>query len=150
AARALGNQVSSFEELISALWAWSPLREGRAISEMAISTLEQVLSKTVEYSVAPHRKKYWKVSRAYTFPQFNPRDELFLLRVLAEYDRLSDPRVAPLIDAFIAKQDKYGRWRLPHGGYEYRDPRLEYHGKPSRWLTLNALRVIVKLVDLSA
>ncbi len=82
----------------------------------------------------------------YTFPQFEPRDELFVLRVVSEYDRVNDARLAPLMDALVSKQNERAQWTLERDLNAQLVTPFERAGEPSRWITLNALRVVVKLV----
>ncbi|MDH3529291.1 MAG: hypothetical protein OEQ28_06975 [Acidobacteriota bacterium] len=53
-----------------------------------------------------------------------------------------DPRMQPAIDLLIKKKGKDGRWRLgaKHPGQVHFE--MEKAGKPSRWNTLRALRVL--------
>lgn len=83
---------------------------------------------------------------AYTFPQFQPRDALFTLRVLAEYECAADARVAPLLDALAAKQNERAQWTLERDLNAQLTTPLENQNAPSRWLTLNALRVLTKII----
>ncbi len=82
----------------------------------------------------------------YGFPQFDPRDELFCLRVLAEYDCVADARLAPLVERLVAKQNARAQWTLERDLNAALLTPFDPENAPSRWLTLNALRVIVKLV----
>lgn len=48
----------------------------------------------------------------------------------------------PALDLVLSKQDKQGRWKL---GYTYNGKTwaaVEEKGKPSKWVTLRALRVL--------
>lgn len=129
-------QEDSVEAQTSALWAWRAFTNDGMIAEAISSTLERVLDSLSQLPLAP-----------ITFPQFDPRDPLFILRVLAEYHRVSDPRDAELVEQFIARQDYQGRWTLERSLDELLMIPFETQGAPSRWITLNALRVIVKLVE---
>jgi hypothetical protein len=68
-----------------------------------------------------------------------------ILRAL-EYFRAAgisyDPRMQPALDVLIEKQRKNGRWpvQAKHPGKTHFD--MEQTGKPSRWNTLRALRVL--------
>ena len=56
---------------------------------------------------------------------------------------MPDERVAEAIALVESKRDAGGRWRLgnPHEGELPLDPD-EREGRPSRWITLRALRVL--------
>ena len=133
AARRLRQEVASYETGVVALWGWRTFTHDEKIADAAKENLERVLRNLQGLG-------------ANTFPQFEPRDELFFLRVLAEYDRVHDARAAPLLDALVAKQNERAQWTLERDLNAQLVTSLERAGEPSRWITLNALRVIVKLV----
>jgi hypothetical protein len=81
-----------------------------------------------------------------TFPQFEPRDPLFILRVLAAHGLVADPRASHLIERVIPKQNEWAQWPLEKSLNGSLVPRLEDESEASRWATLNAIRVIVRLV----
>lgn len=133
AARRLRQEVDSYETGVVALWGWRTFTHDEKIADAAKENLERVLRNRQSLG-------------ANTFPQFEPRDELFFLRVLAEYDRVHDARAAPLLDALVAKQNERAQWTLERDLNAQLVTSLERAGEPSRWITLNVLRVIVKLV----
>ena len=58
-----------------------------------------------------------------------------------------DERLQALLPLILAKQDEQGRWPLEHDG-NWRGQGLvtiEKVGQPSKWITLNALRVLKEL-----
>ncbi len=81
-----------------------------------------------------------------TFPQFHASDPLFKLRVLAAYNCAHDPRATRLVEHVISKQSESSQWPLEKSLNGSLLTRLEEESDASRWATLNALRVIVKLV----
>lgn len=134
-ARNLVSQVDSFEARVSALWGWQEIVEDAEIARASEETLEIVLNQCAD------------AEPTYTFPQFDPRDALFVLRVLSAYNRVNDARAAPLVDALVAKQNDRAQWTLerpPSGSFVVE---LEPIGEPSRWLTLIAATVIARLVN---
>lgn len=144
AALALEKQVRTAEDALCALWGWRALTDTAEVAAEADLMLERVLN-----VLGVRNLEHLALETQYsplTFPQFDPEDPLFLLRVLAEYDRLQDPRAVPLMDALVAKQDERARWTLERDFNAQLLTPFERAGEPSRWITLNALRVIVKLV----
>ena len=69
-------------------------------------------------------------------------DLLNALQALAAHSYGRDPRFAPLLDLFLARQDEQGRWLC---GSVSRTWPLEKRGRPSKWVTLRALRVLKKM-----
>ena len=78
------------------------------------------------------------------FPVFYITDLLQVAEVLTSLGYGPDPRVAPTLDLIRQKQDELHRWKLEYaygcktwGNYGMR-------GKPNKWVTLRALRVVKK------
>jgi hypothetical protein len=46
------------------------------------------------------------------------------------------------VDLAVSKQDQTGRWRLERSFNGRFQVNIEQEGKPSKWTTLNALRVL--------
>ncbi len=141
AARVLRERADSYEARVAALWGWRAFCEDAEIANAAEEIVERVLK---EQNLRGFRNL--EGFHPYTFPQFHPRDELFLLRVLSEYERANDSRVAPLIETMISKQNERAQWTLERDLNAQLGTAFERAGETSRWTTLNALRVIVKLV----
>ena len=66
-------------------------------------------------------------------------DLLSALRTLAAHGYAHDPRFTPLLDLVLAGQDEAGRW--PCGSVSRTWP-LERRNRPSKWVTLDALRLL--------
>jgi hypothetical protein len=75
------------------------------------------------------------------FPLMYQTDILEILGILT---RLSyhDERMQEAIDRLISKQDNQGRWKLESTFNGRFQTNIEQKGKPSKWITLNALRVL--------
>jgi hypothetical protein len=79
------------------------------------------------------------------FPVFWATDVLQNLEVLASFGYGGDPRLSAAMDLVLEKQDQLGRWKME---YTYNGKTLvdvEEKGKPSKWVTLRALRVLKHL-----
>ena len=76
------------------------------------------------------------------FPLSYWSDVLETLSNLVEMGYGSDPRLKPALDWVAAKQDSQGRWKLENSlnGKTWID--IEAKGKPSKWITLRALRTM--------
>jgi hypothetical protein len=76
------------------------------------------------------------------FPLFYVTDVLQNLAVLASFGYGTGSRLSGAIDLVLSKQDEQGRWKLE---YTYNGRTLvdiEEKGKPSKWVTLRALRLL--------
>jgi hypothetical protein len=75
------------------------------------------------------------------FPWIWDVDVLELLLILTGLD-YKDPRMQDAVDLVLSKQNDRGRWNLEmtyNGRFQVN---IEQKGKPSKWVTLNALRVL--------
>jgi hypothetical protein len=81
------------------------------------------------------------------FPLSYWSDVLETLAVLVALGYGRDPRLADAAHWLLSKQDPQGRWTLEHGlnGKMWID--IEQQGKPSKWITLRALRVVKALAE---
>jgi hypothetical protein len=76
------------------------------------------------------------------FPMSYWSDVLETVANLVELGFGGDPRLEPALEWILAKQDDQGRWKLGNSlnGKMWVD--IEAKGKPSKWITLRALRVL--------
>jgi hypothetical protein len=61
------------------------------------------------------------------------------LKALATHGFGPDPRFTPLLDRFLALQDEHGTWKC---GPISRTWPIEKRNQPSKWVTLDALRLL--------
>ncbi|UCB42003.1 MAG: hypothetical protein JSV77_05875 [Dehalococcoidales bacterium] len=86
--------------------------------------------------------------RRFSFPRMWHTDALEILRVLTRLG-YHDPRMQEAIDLVISKQDDQGRWTLDdtfNGSFQVN---IEIKGQSSKWVTLNALRVLKRVHELA-
>ena len=69
------------------------------------------------------------------------RTRLFRLGILTKLG-IKDERMQEAMDAVEKRQDKDGKWNLASTFNGRFQTNIEQKGKPSKWLTLNACRVI--------
>lgn len=81
------------------------------------------------------------------FPLSYWSDVLEITAVLVELGYGSDPRLANALQLVLSKQDVQGRWKLENSlnGKMWVD--IEEKGRPSKWVTLRALRVLKRMAD---
>ncbi|MBI4675056.1 MAG: hypothetical protein HY741_25735 [Chloroflexi bacterium] len=120
----------------SRLWAWRELGAQESFAADIALALERALNSLD----AP------EVVSGFTFPPFDLDDPLFILRVLAEYNRVHDSRAERLVEILLKQQDERGCFPLAESFQDWLLIQIETPRTASRWATLNALRVIVKLV----
>jgi len=77
------------------------------------------------------------------FPLMYNTDVLEILGILTRLG-YRDERMQEAIDLVVAKQDEPGRWLLENTYNGRFQVNIEQKGKPSQWVTLNALRVLKK------
>ncbi len=78
------------------------------------------------------------------FPPFDETDALLALRILVMRGRANDPRASRAIERIWAMQGDGARWNLEKSYNGTVVATLEGAGTPSKWATLNALRVVTK------
>lgn len=81
------------------------------------------------------------------FPQSYRCDVLETTTVLVELGYGDDPRLINALQFILSKQDSQGRWKMDRtlNGKMWTD--IEEKGKPSKWVTLRALRVM-RMIDI--
>jgi hypothetical protein len=75
------------------------------------------------------------------FPLMYQTDVLEILGILTRLG-CRDERMQEAIDAVVSRQDASGRWKLADTFNGRFQVDIEAKGQPSKWITLNALRVL--------
>ncbi|MCX6226083.1 MAG: nitrogen fixation protein NifH [Bacteroidia bacterium] len=75
------------------------------------------------------------------FPLMYQSDILEILLILAQLN-CRDQRMQDAIDIVLSKQDQQGKWKLENSFNGKFVANIEKKGNPSKWITLNALRVL--------
>lgn len=78
------------------------------------------------------------------FPLFDSDDILLALRVLGDIGRASDPRAGGAIEEIWKRQNEGARWSLEKSYDGTLATKMEKSGRPSKWATLNVLRVVTR------
>jgi hypothetical protein len=116
--------------------------------------VKQTIEKGAEYLLLHHVfKSSHNLSRVpkpgwlkFGFPLMYQADALEILGILTKLD-YKDKRMQEAIDLVISKQDNEGRWMLENtfnGRYQVN---IEQKEKPSKWITLHALRVLKRFYN---
>ncbi len=102
-------------------------QSGRVVERLADALLD------AEYDLAGEHK------RSLTFAVPRAWDLLSALKALAAHGYAQDARFAPLLRQVLDRQDSQGRWLC---GSVSRTWPIEQRNRPSKWVTLGALRVL--------
>jgi hypothetical protein len=136
--------------------AWGAVKVLRALTrvpeEERTPAMQAALAATVDFlfGVDPATADYPagysdKPSRSwfrFGFPLFYVTDVLQTAEALTEAGYGGDRRLAATYDLILSKRDGAGRWKMEYSyqGKTWAD--VEERGKPSKWVTLRALRVL--------
>ena len=109
------------------------------------STIEQGAEYLLKHHVHKRSHDLTQIARPgwvkFGFPLMWKIDALDMLQVLTRLG-YQDKRMQEAIDLVLSKQDDQGRWKLETTFNGRTLVRIEQKGKPSKWITLNALRVL--------
>ena len=103
---------------------------------------EFLLSRDPAVADYPYTERVSSTWFKFGFPLSYWSDVLETAAVLVELGYGDDPRLANAFQLILSKQDAQGRWKLENAltGKMWAD--IEEKGKPSKWVTLRALRVL--------
>ncbi len=150
--------VWPYENLISGCFGKHSCHMGvvkslKALAEIPANKQSKAVNDTIaqgaEYMLKHHIHKrshnLTKVSKPgwlhFGFPLMYQDDVLEVLGILTKLG-YRDERMQEAIDLVVAKQDKLGRWNLENTFNGRFQTNIEQKGKPSKWITLNALTVL--------
>ena len=113
------------------------------------SRVKDTIQRGVEHMLKHHVHKrshdLTRVSKAgwlrLGFPLMWNTDVLGVLGILTKLG-YRDERMQEAVDLVVSKQDSHGRWNLEDTYNGRFQVNIEQKGKPSRWVTWNALRML--------
>ena len=110
--------------------------DGRSFTDPAVADYP------MGYSEKPSRSWF-----QFGYPIAYVTDVLQNLEALTFLGYARDPRLEPALRLVLSKQDAMGRWKMEYtyNGKTWVD--IEEKGKPSKWVTLRALRVLKAASD---
>jgi hypothetical protein len=134
---------------VRALWALNrvPANERTPTAEAAIqASVDFLLNYDVARANYPYKERINSSWFKFGYPLGYVTDVLLNLEALAEAGCGGDPRLDEAVELVLSKQDEDGRWKLEYSykGKMWSD--IEKKGRPSKWVTLRATRVL-KLID---
>ena len=117
--------------------------------EKRSNAVKGTIGKGIEYMLIHHvHKRSHDLSRLskpgwirFGFPLMYQTDVLEILGILTKLG-CTDKRMQEAVDPVISKQDDLGRWKLENTFNRCFQTNIEKKGKPSKWITLNALKVL--------
>jgi hypothetical protein len=130
---------------VRALWALNgvPAEERTPVVEAAIrASVDFLLSFDVARADYPYKERINSSWFKFGYPLGYVTDVLLNLEALTEAGHGGDPRLDEAVELMLSKQDEAGRWKLEYGykGKMWSD--IEKKGRPSKWVTLRATRVL--------
>ncbi len=119
-----------------------PALQSSKVKKATAQTVEFLLSRDLAEADYPYRARVSGEWFKFGFPLSYTSDVLEALLALTQAGYARDPRLQNAIDLMLSKRDADGRWGLKHSlnGKMWVD--IEKKGKPSKWVTLRALRVL--------
>ena len=114
-------------------------------SEDVKDTIEQGVEYVLKHHVHKRSHNLSRVSKPgwlrFGFPLMYQTDALEVLGILTKLG-YRDKRMQEAVDLVISKQDDQGRWKLESTFNGRFQVNIEQKGKPSKWITLNALKAL--------
>jgi len=113
--------------------------------------VQQTIKEGIDYILKHHiHKRSHDLTRTakpgwlrFGFPSMYRTDVLEILGILTQLG-CRDERMQEAVDLVVSKQDDSGRWKLADTFNGRFQVDIEEKGQPSKWITLNALRVLKK------
>lgn len=132
---------------VRVLWALNRVPPAGRTSVVEVATgacVDFLLHYDVARADYPHKERISSSWFKFGYPLGYVTDVLLNLEALVEAGYGNDPRLAEAVELVLSKQDEQGRWKMEYSynGKMWAD--VESKGKPSKWVTLRALRVLKK------
>jgi hypothetical protein len=133
---------------IRVLWALNavPAAGRTPVIEAASESCKDFL---LRYDIAradyPYQERISSSWFKFGYPLGYVTDVLLNLEVLTEAGVIDDPHLKDAVALVLSKQDGQGRWKLEYSYHRKLWLDVEQQGKPSKWVTLRAMRVLKRL-----
>jgi hypothetical protein len=119
-----------------------PTLQSPKVKKSATATVEFLFSHELAKADYPHYERISGEWFKFGFPLSYTSDVLEAAFVLCEAGHGGDPRLQPAIELILSKREADGRWAMKHTLNVKMWADIEVKGKPSKWITLRALRVL--------
>lgn len=130
---------------MKALLSIPPKQRTPAIQQAIEVGAEFLLSRDPVVADYPYSERVSSSWFKFGFPLSYWSDVLEVAAVLAQLGYGHDPRLSNALDYILSKQDRQGRWRLENTLNSRMWVSIERRGRPSKWITLRALRLLKTL-----
>jgi hypothetical protein len=133
---------------VRVLWALNAVpAEGRTpVVEAAVKAcMDFLLGYDIARADYPYKDRISSSWFKLGYPLGYVTDMLLNLETLTEAGVVNDPRLHDAVALVLSKQDPQGRWKLEYGYHGKMWVDVEKKGKPSKWVTLRAMRVLKRL-----
>jgi len=114
-------------------------------SKDVMNTIEKGVEHMLKHHIHKRSHDLSRVSKPgwlrFGFPLMWQTDVLEILGILTKLG-YKDKRMQEAVDLVISKQDDHGRWKLENTFNGRFQVDIEQKGKPSKWITLNALKAL--------
>ena len=127
---------------MKALLSIPPEQRTPAIQQAIEVGAEFLLSRDPAVADYPYSERVSSSWFKFGFPLSYWSDVLEVAAILAQLGYGYDPRLSNALDYILNKQDSQGRWRLENTLNSRTWVSIERKGRPSKWITLRALRVL--------
>ena len=119
-----------------------PALQSRQVKKATARAVEFLFSRDPAKADYPYRARVSGEWFKFGFPLSYTSDVLEASLALAEAGYARDPRLQNAIELILSKRSADGRWALKHTLSSKVRVTVEKKGKPSKWVTLRALRVL--------
>ena len=130
--------------VVKALKALAEIPVGKR-SKDVVKTIEEGVEHMLKHHVHKRSHDLNRVSKPgwlrFGFPLMYQTDVLEILGLLTKLG-YRDKRMQEAVDLVVSKQDSLGRWNMENTFNDRFHANIEQKGKPSKWITLNALKTL--------
>ena len=132
--------------VVKSMKALADIPENKRLKEVK-NTLNQGVEYLLKHHIYKRSHNLTKVSKPswlqLSFPHMYQTDILEILDILIRLG-VKDKRMQDAVDIIVSKQDDQGRWNLERTFNDRFLVRIERKGRPSKWITLNAMKFLKK------
>jgi hypothetical protein len=130
--------------VVKALKAFAEI-PARERSENVLKTIQEGAEYLLKHHIHKRSNNLNRLSRLgwlrFGFPLMYQTDILEILVIMTKLG-YHDNRMQEAVDLVVSKQDSEGRWNMENSFNDRFHVSIEQNGKPSKWITMNALKML--------